>query len=128
MTELPPPPYHVQIPSVALPQPKNPGPIDLSAVLVNEAPGSSVNVLEGFLAPVDRPWTSRSSARSISSTLYSDNASVHSAHAARMSVGAAQIVRPDGQQRADPFVDPNTPVGSLDGSNDTSPAESSDDE
>jgi hypothetical protein len=68
-----------------------------------------------------RPGSSRS-ARSINSDAYSDTASIHSARAARMSVGGPTMIKPSGLltgSRAgslgDPFDDPTTPVPSLPG-------------
>ncbi|CAK4034407.1 Hypothetical predicted protein [Lecanosticta acicola] len=86
-------------------------------------PVSPVSPLEsGFLAasnPDDRPQSS--SARSITSTLYSDTASVHSARAARMSVGPNIVqppLQPSSRRGSDddegPFGDEaNSPVTPL---------------
>lgn len=74
--------------------------------------------------PLDLPQPSSRSARSITSTLYSDTASVHSARAARMSVGGPNVVQSQpgasrsmsGSARSgiDPFdTEANTPITPL---------------
>ncbi|KAK5117126.1 hypothetical protein LTR85_009057 [Meristemomyces frigidus] len=69
-----------------------------------------------------RPATSRSlTNRSFTSDNYSDTASVHSARAARMSVGGIQMVGPPdgmemGRRGSDPFGDPESPLVSEVGS------------
>lgn len=78
-----------------------------------------------FLTPwtVDyRPNSSSHSAQSINSDAYSDTASIHSARAARMSVGGPTIITTGphlpvsrAESLGDPFDDPHTPVPSLPG-------------
>ncbi|KAF2159946.1 hypothetical protein M409DRAFT_60357 [Zasmidium cellare ATCC 36951] len=74
--------------------------------------------------PLDPPRPSSRSARSITSTLYSDTASVHSARAARVSVAGPNVVRQSqtnvsrsntsGSGGGDPFdTEANTPVTPL---------------
>lgn len=75
-------------------------------------------------ASLERPQTSRSTtARSFTSTLYSDTASVHSAQAARLSVAGAQMIAAAPSQSTltrihtsnDPFGDPDSPVSRMSG-------------
>lgn len=75
-----------------------------------------------YLAAINRSGTPRSTSNvSVSSTLYSDNVSVHEAREARRSIGGAQIVEAmsitgeEGDRRAsDPFVSPiSSPVSAA---------------
>lgn len=86
--------------------------------LDSDTPVSPISVTyEGAFPAAERPAVSRQGTqRSITSTLYSDSASVHSARAARMSVGGTQLIGADEAQRAvDPFDDPESPVSSVGG-------------
>jgi hypothetical protein len=66
------------------------------------------------LASLERPDTPRSTSnQSVTSTLYSDNASVHEAREARRSIGGAQIIEAmsiaseeGARSGSDPFVSP----------------------
>lgn len=106
-TDEPPPPYGTKGAKTAAAVP-----------IINEpvsARSESASVLS-FRTAQDDPdmlAAADSEQRSITSTAYSDNASVHSARAARMSVGGAQIISTAVSR--DPFDDPESPVSSVDG-------------
>ncbi|KAK4500568.1 hypothetical protein PRZ48_008757 [Zasmidium cellare] len=101
----PPPPY-------TLPQMRQHTPLDI--------PTPNTPSAAALLAmPLDPPQPSSRSARSITSTLYSDTASVHSARAARVSVAGPNVVQslPNASRSmssADPFdTEANTPVSPM---------------
>lgn len=122
--DIPPPVYTVK--------PNNRGPPMLPPIhTIGESPHLSTPSAATLLAmPLDPPQSSARSAVSISSTLYSDTASIHSARAARMSIGGPNIVRPGlhsstsgslGQER-DPFGSDNE--ASMPSTRNGSPVES----
>lgn len=113
---IPPPAVHNDQTVPQLREPET-GPIDLSPfndAQAADTPTTPTQAAGGlFVAPPERPQTSRSTTnRSINSDLYSDTASVHSARAARLSIGAGQMIIPTGLERGDndPFGDPESPV------------------
>ncbi|KAF7192093.1 hypothetical protein HII31_06479 [Pseudocercospora fuligena] len=137
--EIPPPPYILGAPeipplatvntNISLPTSRRP-----SAVGVDQHEMSHLasNNASQHLAPPISPRTDHlpspafldSSARSINSDVYSETASVHSARAARMSIGGpitvpmlntskSRATMKEGKRNSDPFDDPNTPVSGL---------------
>lgn len=60
-----------------------------------------------LVSPISRPTTARTgSQRSITSTLYSSNASVREARPARLSVGGISMIQGAAMEEGSPFADP----------------------
>lgn len=130
--EQPPPPYNVSPAAPTLPHMRQStrSSVEMSHMPQQPAPTHNISPLSqvhdnpsaaALLAmPLDPPQPSNRSARSITSTLYSDTASVHSARAARMSIGGPHVIQPQASASrsrsgsGDPFdTEANTPVTPL---------------
>lgn len=109
---------HNDVPPVSPASTQNPRALSPVSPISPTAPPAAAQSASSFLTPTHslRTPTRSGSARSITSTLYSDTASVHSARAARRSVGGPFIVEGqtgrrsgedggDGRERGDPFGD-----------------------
>ncbi|EME80584.1 uncharacterized protein MYCFIDRAFT_78283 [Pseudocercospora fijiensis CIRAD86] len=117
----PPPPYILGAPSIppltiSLPPSRRPSAVDLH---------DHDHELSHLYLAAPSPAFLDSSARSINSDVYSETASVHSARAARMSIGGPITVpmlntsksratmKDGGKRNSDPFGDPLTPISAM---------------